>query len=51
MGIRAHAYTELSVKVAAKSDEYANQLVGHLIEKKISHWDNSVRELTGQALR
>ena len=51
VGIRAHAYTELSVKVAEKSDEYANQLVGHLIEKKISHWDNSVRELTGQALR
>ena len=51
VGIRAHAYTELSVKVAEKSDDYAIKLVEHLLEKKISHWDNSVRELTGQSLR
>ena len=51
VGIRAHSYTELSVKVAAKSEEYAIQLVQHLLDKKINHWDNSVRELTGQALR
>ena len=45
------AYTELSVKVAQTSQLYARKLVEHLIEQKISHWDNSVRELTGQALR
>ena len=51
VGIRAHAYTELSVKVAEKSEEYALKLVEHLLQKKISHWDGSVRELTGQAFR
>ena len=51
VGIRAHTYTDLSVKVAEKSPEYAVKLVEHLLEKKICHWDNSVRELTGQALR
>ena len=51
VGIRAHTYTELSVKVAEKSPEYAVKLVEHLLEKKICHWDNSVRELTGQSLR
>lgn len=51
VGVRAAAYTELSVKVAQTSEVYAEKLVEHLLEKKISHWDNSVRELTGQALR
>ena len=51
VGIRAHTYTDLSVKVAEKSPEYAVKLVEHLLEKKICHWDNSVRELTGHALR
>ena len=51
VGLRAVAYTELSVKVAQTSPLYARKLVEHLIEEKISHWDNSVRELTGQALR
>ena len=51
VGLRAVAYTELSVKVAQTSQLYARKLVEHLIEQKISHWDNSVRELTGQALR
>ena len=51
VGIRQHAYTELSVRVAEKNTEYADQLVRHLLEKKISHWDNSIRELTGQAFR
>ena len=37
--------------MAEKSPEYAVKLVEHLLEKKICHWDNSVRELTGQALR
>ena len=51
VGLRAVAYTELSVKVAKMSNVYAEKLVEHLLEHKISHWDNSVRELTGQALR
>ena len=51
VGLRAHAYTELSVKVARKSDEYATKLVQHLLDKKVCHWDNAVRELTGQAFR
>ena len=51
VGLRAVAYTELSVKVAEMSNVYAEKLVEHLLEHKISHWDNSVRELTGQALR
>ena len=51
VGVRAAAYMELSVKVAQTSEVYAEKLVEHLLEKKISHWDNSVRELTGQALR
>jgi hypothetical protein len=51
VGLRAHAYTELSVQVAACSPEYAEKLVDHLLEKKVGHWDTAVRELAGLALR
>ena len=49
VGSRQHCYTELSVMIAGYS-EYSGQLVSHLLERKVGHWDGSCRELTAQAL-
>ena len=49
VGSRQHCYTELSVMIAGYS-EYSGQLVSHLLERKVGHWDGSCRELTARAL-
>lgn len=43
-------FRELSVFVAS-FPEYTRPMIDHLLEQKVSHWDEYVRELTGDALR
>lgn len=49
VGSRNNTYLELSVFVA-KLGDYLPALVNHLVEKKINHWDSSIRELTAESL-
>ncbi|XP_050437546.1 tubulin-specific chaperone D isoform X2 [Adelges cooleyi] len=49
VGMRNHAYLEISVYIA-QYKEYDELLIKHLLEKKIVHWDTSIRELAAMAL-
>ncbi|XP_050523175.1 tubulin-specific chaperone D [Daktulosphaira vitifoliae] len=49
VGMRNHAYLEISVFVA-QYKEYDTLLIKHLLEKKVVHWDTSIRELSAKAL-
>lgn len=42
--MRNNAYLEVSIFIA-RFDEYGELLVKHLLEKKVIHWDTSIREL------
>lgn len=42
--MRNNAYLEVSVFIA-QYEEYRELLIKHLLEKKIVHWDTSIREL------
>ncbi|KAK4314199.1 hypothetical protein Pmani_014498 [Petrolisthes manimaculis] len=49
VGNRTNAYLNLSVLVAGYP-EYTQVLIDHLVEKKVTHWDSVIRELTAKAL-
>jgi len=49
VGSRQKAYLSISVYIAQYS-EYTNHLMDHLVDKKVGHWDMSVRELSSKAL-
>ena len=49
VGSRSNSYLEISVFIAGYK-EYSRALIEHLVEKKVGHWDTSVRELTAKAL-
>lgn len=49
VGQLQHCYLNLSTFIA-DFEEYRQILVDHLIELKLNHWDQSIRDLTGQAL-
>lgn len=49
VGLRTNSYLQIS-EFIAQYDEYTNSLIDHLIEKKVNHWDSSIRELTAKAL-
>lgn len=42
--MRNNAYLEVSIFIA-QFDEYGELLIKHLLEKKVIHWDTSIREL------
>jgi tubulin-specific chaperone D len=44
VGMRNNAYLEVSIFIA-QYQEYDKLLIKHLLEKKIVHWDTSIREL------
>lgn len=44
VGMRNKAYLEVSIFIA-QYEEYDELLIKHLLEKKIVHWDTSIREL------
>ena len=49
VGQLQHCYLSLSCFIA-DFDEYKQPIVDHLLEHKFNHWDQSIRELTSQAL-
>lgn len=49
VGMRNNAYLEVSIFIA-QYKEYDKLLIKHLLEKKIVHWDTSIRELAAMAL-
>ena len=49
VGSRTNSFLEISVFIAGYK-EYSRSLIEHLVDKKIGHWDASVRELTAKAL-
>jgi len=49
VGSRQKAYLTISVYIA-QYKEYTHHLMDHLIDKKVGHWDMSVRELSAKAL-
>lgn len=49
VGLRQNAYLNVSDFVA-QFDEYKKPLIDHLIERKINHWDTTIRELSAKAL-
>merc|ERR1719189_358602 len=49
VGSRSNSYLEISVFIAGYK-EYSRALIEHLLEKKVGHWDTSVRELSARAL-
>lgn len=44
VGMRNNAYLEVSIFIA-QYKEYDQLLIKHLLEKKVVHWDTSIREL------
>lgn len=49
VGLRTNSFLNISDYIA-QYDEYTTSLIDHLSEKKIGHWDTSVREITAKAL-
>uniref|UniRef100_A0A1B0D4Y0 Tubulin-specific chaperone D n=1 Tax=Phlebotomus papatasi TaxID=29031 RepID=A0A1B0D4Y0_PHLPP len=49
VGIRNNSYLVVSDFIA-QFEEYTKPLIDHLIEKKVNHWDLSIRELTAKTL-
>ena len=49
VGSRSNAYLVLSVFIAGYK-EYSRNLINHLLERKVGHWDIQIRELTAKAL-
>jgi len=50
VGSRPNAFLTLSVHIASHK-EYTRPLIEHLLDRKVGHWDASVRELTAKALQ
>lgn len=49
VGIRQNSYLNISDYIA-QYEEYRQTLIDHLVQRKVSHWDLSIRELTAKAL-
>jgi len=49
VGSRSNAYLVLSVFIAGYK-EYSMNLIDHLLDRKVGHWDSQIRELTAKAL-
>ncbi|XP_014219000.1 tubulin-specific chaperone D [Copidosoma floridanum] len=49
VGVRSNAYLKISVHVA-KYEGYLKPLVDHLVKRKVTHWDSTIRELAAKAL-
>lgn len=47
--MRNNAYLSISVFIA-QFEEYTIPLIDHLVEVKIDHWDQAIRELSTKAL-
>lgn len=49
VGMRTNSYLEISDYIAQYND-YSYSLIGHLLERKVNHWDTAIRELTAKTL-
>jgi len=49
LGVRKNAFLNISVFVA-QFDAYCHPLIEHLVERKVSHWDLALRELSADSL-
>lgn len=49
VSVRTNAYHSISVFIA-KYEEYTVKLINHLVERKVPHWDMTIRELSSKAL-
>lgn len=49
VGIRQNSYLNISDFIA-QYEEYRQTLIDHLVQRKVGHWDMSIRELTAKAL-
>lgn len=49
VGIRTNSFLNVSVFIA-QFKEYTKQLIDHLLERKLDHWDSNIRELATKAL-
>lgn len=50
VGMRNNAYLEVSIFIAQYT-EYDDLLIKHLLEKKVVHWDTSIRELAAMVYK
>jgi len=50
VGSRPNAFLTLSVHIASHK-EYSKPLIEHLLERKVGHWDATVRELAAKSLQ
>lgn len=48
--MRSNAYLEVSIFIA-QFKEYNDILIKHLLEKKVVHWDTSIRELAAMVCK
>ncbi|XP_076750514.1 tubulin folding cofactor D [Xylocopa sonorina] len=49
VGVRNHAYLKISAQIA-QYEEYTKPLIDHLVQRKVTHWDTAIRELSAKAL-
>ncbi|CAL7948916.1 unnamed protein product [Xylocopa violacea] len=49
VGVRNHAYLKISTQIA-QYEEYTKSLIDHLVQRKVTHWDTAIRELSAKAL-
>ncbi|XP_008554133.1 tubulin-specific chaperone D [Microplitis demolitor] len=49
VGIRSQAYLKVSVHIS-QYEEYTIPMIDHLVQRKIEHWDTTIRELAAKAL-
>ncbi|XP_036329001.1 tubulin-specific chaperone D-like [Rhagoletis pomonella] len=49
VGMRQNSYLKVSDFIA-QFEEYQKPLIDHLVEKKVNHWDTTIRELAAKAL-
>ncbi|XP_030384442.1 tubulin-specific chaperone D [Scaptodrosophila lebanonensis] len=49
VGIRQNSFLNISDFIA-QYEEYRQPLIDHLVQRKVGHWDASIRELTAKAL-
>ncbi|XP_045480328.1 tubulin-specific chaperone D [Harmonia axyridis] len=49
VSVRNNAYLQIAPYIA-QFEEYTLSLIDHLVDRKVDHWDVSIRELTAKAL-
>ncbi|CAD6999638.1 tubulin-specific chaperone D [Ceratitis capitata] len=49
VGLRQNSYLNVGDYIA-QFEEYQKPLIDHLVERKVNHWDTTIRELTAKAL-